>query len=601
VRIPPGSLGRLAMGAAYGLGGAGLLAGHFRLPAPAGLYVVGALAGALAALLAPAVEALRHPPLAAGAAACGLLMAWLPEPTFYLLVPLLVAAAAWPVRPPGVRESIPRAVPGWVVPAVFAAASLLFFVQSANRYWGYGAGAKDLGLFYQTHWLIAHGLPPMNTVMGMHALADHMELLDWAVAPLLRVYEGPETLLLVQAVALASAVFPLFWMGRRVLESSRAGLTLAGAWLLAPDMHLGLMFDYNPTQLGAAALLWSAWAMACRGLPAALGVALIACLSKENTCLYLAVVAAVLGLRVAPRRNALAVLALALGLFAAEMTLVFPRFREGGFRHWEYEELGDTPAETAAAAATRPDRTLSLLVNHPQKRRSLLLPLLATGYVGVADPLSVVLQLPNWAERLLSTHRTRWWGYHYGVPAAATACLGLMLGWRRLRIANRDGRDLPRYVIGCALVAGLLPPFRTPAGNARSDLYVPRQPYVAASEDVRTQQAAVAFIGRSPHVKVAAQDRLLPRLAGRPHIYMLDRALEADMVALQLNGATWPEGRPSWRRRVQHIWGSRRFAVAFCEGQTVVLTRGAPPGLPCRALDVVLARAEEYEREKGGS
>ena len=149
--------------------------------------------------------------------------------------------------------------------------------------------------------------------MGMHALADHMELIDWAVAPLLRLHDSPATLLFVQALALASAVFPLFWMGRRVLESSRAGLTLALAWLLAPDMHMGLMFDYNPTQLGAAALIWTAWALTCRGLPAALIAAFVACLTKENTCLYMAVVAAVLALRGAPRRRALAVVVLSLG------------------------------------------------------------------------------------------------------------------------------------------------------------------------------------------------------------------------------------------------------------------------------------------------
>ena len=221
------------------------------------------------------------------------------------------------------------------------------------------------------------------------------------------------------------------------------------------------MFDYNPTQLGAAALLWTAWALTCRGLVAALVAALAACLTKENTCLYVAVVAAVLALRVARRRNAIAVAALALALFALEMTVLFPRFREGGFRHWEYEDLGETPGESAAAALARPDRPAALLVNHPKKRRALLLPLTTTGYIGLADPLSVVLQLPNWAERLLSTHGTRWWGYHYGVPAAATACIGLMLGWRRLRAAGRDGRFLPRYVIGCALVCGLLPPYRT--------------------------------------------------------------------------------------------------------------------------------------------
>jgi hypothetical protein len=62
------------------------------------------------------------------------------------------------------------------------------------------------------------------------------------------------------------------------------------------------------------------------------------------------------------------------------------------------------------------------------------------------------------------------------------------------------------------------------------------------------------------------------------------------VVALQMNGPPWPDGRPSWRRRVQGIWGSGQFAVVFCEGQTVVLRRGAPPGMPCPAFAAQLAR-----------
>src|SRR6185503_5831184 len=142
------------------------------------------------------------------------------------------ASVAWPLAPADAGPPpLRRALPAWTLPALFAAGAAAFFLQSAGRYWAYGAGSKDLGLFFQTHWLIAHGLPPLNTVMGMHALADHMELLDYAVAPLLRLHGGPETLLAVQAMALASAVFPLGWMGARVLESSRAGLALAAAWL----------------------------------------------------------------------------------------------------------------------------------------------------------------------------------------------------------------------------------------------------------------------------------------------------------------------------------------------------------------------------------
>ena len=52
-----------------------------------------------------------------------------------------------------------------------------------------------------------------------------------------------------------------------------------------------------------------------------------------------------------------------------------------------------------------------------------------------------------------------------------------------------------------------------------------------------------------------------------------------------MNGATWPDGRPSWRRRVRELWGSGAFAVVFCRGESVVLRRGAPPGLPCPAFE----------------
>jgi uncharacterized membrane protein len=592
VTARPRSLAASA-GACFGAGAGGLLAANLRVEA-APLLAMGALAGAVLAAARPAAPALAHPGLAVLAALAGLVTTVAPEPTFFLLVPLVVAALAWPFAPAGApAPPLRRALPGWVLPATFAIGAAVFFAQSAGRYRAYGAGAKDLGLFYQTHWLIAHGLPPFNTVMGMHALADHMELLDYAVAPLLRLHDGPETLLLVQALAVASAVFPLGWMGGRVLESSRAGLALAVAWLLAPDLHAGVMFDYNPMLLGAAGLLWTAWALLCRGFAASLACAVAASLAREDMCLYVAALAAVLAFRAAPRRRALAVAAVALAIFALEVLVLFPRFRARGFRHWEqFAEAGE-----AAAAPAGPAAFASALVDHPQKRRSLLQPLAATGFVGLADPIAVVLQVPNWAERFFSSYGTRWWGYHYGVPAAATALVGVVLGWRRLREAGREGPRMGAYVAGCALAVGLLPPYSTPALREhrvrRSELYLARPPYAMAPDDVATANAAVAFVGRNPYLAVAAQDRLLPRLAGRRTILMLDRAHEAEVVVLQTNGATWPDGRPTWRRRMRALWAGGAYGVVFCEGRSVVLRRGArPASLPCPAWDAVVVSSD---------
>ena len=567
-----------AIGGCWGTAAFGLVAANLRAEAWP-LLALGACLGAALGAWQPSAPSLDHARLAVLAAAAALVMIIAPEPAFFLLVPLVVASVCWPLSTVGAPPPpMSRALPSWTLPATFAVGASVFFLQSAHRYWSFGAGAKDLGLFYQTHWLIAHGLPPLNTVMGMHALADHMELLDYVIAPLLRLHDGATTLLLAQALAVASAVFPLGWMGARVLESSRAGLALAVAWLLAPDVHAGVMFDYNPMVVGSAALLWLAWALLCRGTPACVIAAAVAGLAREDMCLYGAVLALVLAMRGAPWRRAALVAALMLAFFAVEMLVFFPRFRPEGFRHFEQFE------EAAEAGPVRPLGVAGALVDHPQKRRSLLQPLTATGFIGLADPVSLALQMPNWGERFFSSYGTRWWGYHYGVPAAATSLVGAILGWRRLRRAGREGRRMGAYLAGCALVTGLLPPYSTPALREhrvrRSEMYLGRVPYAMAPPDVRAADAAVSFIGRNPYLVVAAQDRLLPHLAGRRTILMLDRALEADVIALQLSGATWPDGRPSWRRRVQAIAATGAYGVAFCEGQTVVLRRGSP-SVPC--------------------
>jgi hypothetical protein len=377
-------------------------------------------------------------------------------------------------------------------------------------------------------------------------------------------------------------------MAARVLGRPRLGLGLALAWVLAPDVHMGVMFDYNQTPLASALLLWTAWALAGRGPVWVAVTALLTCGAKSNFCLYVAVLALVLSLRVIPWRRGVAVAAVALGVLVLELAVLFPWFRAGGFRHWEFEELGEGPREIALSMASRPHRAATLLVDHAQKRRSLLLPLATTGYLGLADPVSLVLQLPNWGERFLSTHRTRWWGYYYGMPAVATALVGAMLGARRLQAAGRAGPRLGGYVAACALLAGVWPPYKTPDGDRISVMYTRRRPYAATAEDVRTQQEAVRFIGRDPRLRVAAQYHLLPHLAGRPFIYELDHAADADVVALQLNGGTWPDGRPSWRRRMQELWATRRFHVAFCRGQTVVLYRGPEPSVPCPAWEALV-------------
>jgi uncharacterized membrane protein len=581
----------------WGVAVAGLFLPHLR--GARAVEVVAILAVCGAALCVTQVlpgDTVRRPGLAVGAALCGLAMAHAPEPTFFLLVPLLAAGLFWPFGPPPRGE---RPLPWFAVPALFVLGAAVFFAQAARRHWGFASGGMDLGLFYQTQWLIAHGLLPFNTVFDMHALGDHMIFGEFLFARMLRLYDGPETLLFVQAVAVASGVFPLYWLGRRHLQRPRGALVLPVLWLLSPDVHSGLLFDYNPTTMGASALLWVAWTLTCRGPVGAIVAVLAACALKENLCLYVAVLALVLGTLLISWRRAAAAAALALSIFAVEMVVLFPWFREGGFRHWEFEELGATPREIATAAATHPLRTAALLVSDEQKRRSILQPLAATGYLAMAEPVTLVLQLPNWAERLLSSRRTRWWGYYYGMPAAATALLGLLMGWVALARAGRAGPRLPAYAATCTLLIGIIPPYRTHDGDRRSILYSLDRPHEPSAPDLEALRQAVVYVGRDPRLKIAAQHHLLPHLAGRPFVVQLDRAAEADVVALSLNGGTWPQGRPAWRRHLRELEASGQFHVAFCRGAAVVLRRGKAQSVPCPSWEALIAPAPASRADAG--
>ncbi len=542
------------------------------------------------ALRKPSWPALARPWLAVVSAAVGVLLLRSSELAFFVLVPLVAAAVSGAAARLATET---RPLPRWAVPALFAAAATAFFAQSVNRHWQFASGSMDLGIFVQQHWLLSRGLVPFNTVMGMHMLADHMDWIDVLVAPLLRIAPGPETLLLVQSLVVASAVFPLAAIGTR-LVGAYAGLTAAAAFVLAPDVHMGVMFDYNPSTVGSALLLWAAAAIVLRGPVAAMGFALLACAAKENFTLYVAVLGLALPLmRLASWRRGVAIALLALSVFALQIAVLFPRYRTGGFRHWEFEELGETPKEIAAAAIGHPLRTAGLLVDNADKRRGLLLPLLGTGYLGVAEPATLLLLLPNWGERFLSTHRTRWWGYYYGMPAVAMACLGLLVAWRRVTRAGANGDRLPAYVLTCVLIAGLFPPYRTPGGNSRSDLYFLRQPNASSAADRQTQQALVDHVGSDPGLKVAAQYNLLAHLAERRFIVPLERAEEADVVAVQLNGATYPTGRPAWKRQLWDLDARGHYYVAFCDGASVALRRKPGVSVPCPSWAALMqSRAE---------
>jgi len=511
---------------------------------------------------------------------------------------------------------------------LFIGATLLVFVQSYRRHLWFGSGGRDLGLFHQSVWLLSRLAAPRNTILGMSAFADHMELIDLVLAPSQWFWPDATALLFVQALAVASGAAAIADLATRKLASRSTGVALGLAYLFAIDMQHAVMFDWNPTTLAAGFLPWVGWSFALGRrrvfVLALLGVALC----KENLVLHALGLCLALGLEARHRPSdtssspdALArsgvrscaapslaaadawIAAVALALvFVVEMAVVFPLVRAGGFRHWRYEELGATPGAMARAIVRTPGRALALLVTPSEKAAGILAPWLGTAFLPLLAPRYLLALAPGLLERFWSTHANRWWGYYYGAPTVALLALatidvlGQLAACAATPPSSRPGglsaasvrsRSFlpPRFRRGAVIVLALLVLVCTLAVSMTlrggpAPLLAARYGHHASLSDRDDAVRALAVIPAD--ATVAAQNHLIPHLSARREIRDLGRPIVADYVALHFGQGTWPFA-PGYPQALARQLLASGYGVGACFGSAVVLQRGAPVR-PCQAL-----------------
>lgn len=115
------------------------------------------------------------------------------------------------------------------------------------RHLSFQSNAHDLGFQHHVTWNTAHGrwfeytymvaFPPHST----NHLADHVNLILLPIAALYWIHDGPETLIVVQALLVASGMIPLFLVARRRLGADAPALLLASLLMLATQENAALV------------------------------------------------------------------------------------------------------------------------------------------------------------------------------------------------------------------------------------------------------------------------------------------------------------------------------------------------------------------------
>ncbi|MBG0827691.1 DUF2079 domain-containing protein [Planomonospora sp. ID67723] len=433
----------------------------------------------------------------------------------------------------GAGEALPaaaglpwRRLHALVLGAVVTVAATAYAVLGLVKLNTFRASTFDLVIFDQAVRGYAGFGPPLEPSVGMYygrgmdfvQLADHFSPIVAVLAPLYWIHDGPQTLIVAQAVLLALAAIPIWRYAERRLGASCAHL-VAVAYVVSWPVAQAAGFDVHEAAfvpLLSAIMIerFDAGRMA-PGALAAFGLLLV----KEDMGLLVAGFGVYLF--VTRRRwEGTAFVLFSLGALMMVRNVLMPLAGSGeaGF-HWAYGRWGATLGEVFLGLARDPLGALWQVVSPEIKVDTLALLLWPVLLTALLSPLTLAA-VPLVAERFLGD-RAQWWGpdHHYNAFVVAILFCAAVDGTDRLgkllgrRYGGRfGGRRLGRHwaVAICAIGITLIPRFAL--GNLAEWSFYEGEPHVAAA-----RQAAAAV---PDGVVVEAVNHVGPALTSRTTVLL---------------------------------------------------------------------------------
>ncbi len=435
-------------------------------------------------------------------------------------------------------------------PAHAVAVGVLTFLVAAAYsgfalalYHTFVTSSYDLVIFDQAVRSYAHFQPGISIIKGVHngfgphfsILGDHWSPILAALAPLYWLYNGPQALLLAQAVLFALAIPPLWVFTRSAFgggnKATVAAYLVSVAYALSWPIASALAFDFHEV-----AFVPVLTAVALERLQAGrLRTALIALaallLVKEDMGLLVAGIGLYLAVsrpRMVPRQLLVGGGLIAAGLaasFIATYVLIPAMGGRSGY-YWAYSDLGSNAPQAVGHLITHPG-SLRLLVTPRVKLYTMLWLFGAFCFLPLRSPMALAA-IPLLLERMLANIFPGWWG----TSLQYNAFLVMLLACAAVDGAARLDRSLlARRHKAAAEPEGF-------AASPDPDGSVPEQPPAPAPATRGTWTVALAGAAAMCAVAVV----LVPHFAFGPALHPSFYHRDAQARAAAAADATVPAG-----------------------------------------------------------
>ncbi|MFH0749808.1 MAG: DUF2079 domain-containing protein [Candidatus Gottesmanbacteria bacterium] len=378
--------------------------------------------------------------------------------------------------------------------------AILYSTLSILRHNHFQSGAFDLGLYDQAVWKFGHLLGPYNTVKDRIIFGDHFVLTLPIFGILFYLWDNVRILLIVQAIAIATSVIPIFLIARKRLESSFSAFCVAIIYSLFYGIQYGVYFDFHPIIIGVAVLSWLAYFWEYDKKFLFWITFFVGLATQENMGIAIAGLAAIFFFRKKYWKTAIIVgiLGLAYSLLSTKVAAMFSPI---GYQYWP--QLPTTLVDAFAR-----------LFDSEEKRQVWLYSYSTFSFLPLLSPGSLIAVLMDLSQYFVTGPEfSRMWSpfMHHRAILAPFLVLGTIdvlsvLKKVKLRVV---------YVAAFLLIVSLILQyvFHFPLNKLTKSEYWKEEPWM---QDTRQ------LIERVPrNASIAAQQNLVPHLSHRKEIYLV--------------------------------------------------------------------------------
>lgn len=467
----------------------------------------------------------------------------------------------------------------------------IFSTLAVLRHLAFNTFGFDVGVFDQTIWNSLRGrLFELSLVYDVPAfIAQHFSPILLTFVPLYAVWDSPNVLLIVQSLALAVTVFPIYWLARARLGHALA-VVIATAFLLSPAIQFPNLIEFHEVVLATPLLAFAAFFLLRRNDKAFLVCIVLSLMIKEEiglTASFFGIYIAVVQKR---WRFGLTLAASGIAWVALLLQFVLPLLRGGGTYyffgggfaagHAHYDYLGESFSEVVLTLLTRPEVWLPQVLM-PEKIAYVLHFLVPLAFLPLVGGEIVVMALPTLGLSLISTFPPQYSiASHYALPLVPFLFFATVLGAERIlrRTAHAD-RPARQWALSALILVASSTTYLLQSPGPGAQHFEARE-YQSAF-DLRNKIAYDLMREIPDDAVLVAQRELVPHMTHRQQIWefpFVPDYRQADYLFFDKARAGYFALAPLWRE-----WFDSGYFETIKEQDGFVIARRRAPA---QSLDI---------------